>query len=194
MKKLAEAITKRIQAYNPNLSDLEVIKIKFGLECLFSEASKLFIYLIIFSFFSQTSYFLTAVFFFCILRGFAGGFHEKTYLRCLFTSFFIFAFIVFTATQLSFSAFTKAILAALSILLIWLYAPVDHPNKPIISMERRKKLKSLSVLMAIIFLGISFLLPHKYGQVALIAVLCEAVSLPIGEFSKRRHMNENPNW
>lgn len=193
MEKLAQNLTNFIQLNNPSLSDLQIKKIKFGLECFIGELTKFIMYLVLFSIFSLTKYFLLAALFFCVLRTLAGGFHEETYWRCFFTSLFIFTAIVWTGSRIYLTLPIRLVLIMLTMLLIWIYAPVDHPNKPIISMQRRTRFKYLSLLVAAIFIAISFFLPQKYATVATLALLCEAISLPIGEFSKRRSTNEKIN-
>lgn len=190
MEKLAQNLTNFIQQNNPNLSGLQIKKIKFGLECFIGELTKFIMYFVLFSMFSLTKYFLIAALFFCVLRTLAGGFHEETYWRCFFTSLLIFTTIVFIGVSITLSFSIRFVLIALIMILIWIYAPVDHPNKPIISSIRRKRFKYLSLIVTALFIGISFLLPQEYATVTTLALLAEAISLPIGEFSKRRFANE----
>lgn len=187
MEKLAENITQLIQLNNPNLCDLELKKIKFGLECFFGEISKLIIYLFIFSLFSLTKYFLVAALFFCIPRTMAGGYHEETFWRCFLTSLMIFSSILVISINVEFSIYIKLMVAIITIVLFWIYAPVDHPNKPIISEYRRKKLKYTSFLLVVFLIIISFLLPESYKTIGIIALLFQAISLPFGELSNRRY-------
>lgn len=68
---------------------------------------------------------------FMILRRFAGGYHTSTYLRCQ---------ILFLLNQLLFVCLIKTLeesiyfgislfLACMSVLIIWLIAPIDHENR-----------------------------------------------------------------
>ncbi|SHJ31183.1 accessory gene regulator B [Geosporobacter subterraneus DSM 17957] len=193
MERLAQQITNLIQTNNPKLSDLEIKKIKFGLECFFGEVTKLIIYLVIFSTLSLTKHFLIATLFFCIPRMPAGGFHEDTYWRCFFTSLMIFSAIAIGGSRFFLNWPIRFALILITLILIWIYAPVDHPNKPIISLERRKRLKYFSLAATAVLVGISFIIPEKYAATATFALLCEALSLPIGELSKRRFTNEAIN-
>ncbi|AOT68652.1 accessory gene regulator ArgB-like protein [Geosporobacter ferrireducens] len=193
MERLAQKITNFIQVNNSNLSDLEIKKIKFGLECFLGEITKFFIYLIIFYALSLTKPFLVATLFFCVPRMPAGGFHEDTYWRCFFTSLIILAAIVIVGSKVLLYAHIRLIIILITLLLIWIYAPVDHPNKPIISIERRKRLKYASLLITLLFTGISFMIPERYAAVATFALFCAALALPVGEFSKRRFANKVVN-
>lgn len=186
MERLAQKITGFIQDNNSNLSDLEIKKIKFGLECFLGEITKFFIYLIIFYILSLTKPFLIATLFFCVPRMPAGGFHEDTYWRCFFTSLAILASAVILGSKIFLYGSIRLAIILIILLLTWIYAPVDHPNKPIISLERRKRLKYVSLLITVLLIGISFMIPEKYASVSIFALLFEALALPAGEFSKRR--------
>ena len=193
MERLAQQVTNLIQVNNPKLSDLEIKKIKFGLECFFGEITKLMMYVIIFSALSWTKYFLIATLFFCVPRAPAGGFHADTYWRCFFTTLGILTSIIILGSRVFLYWHIRLVIILIILLLIWIYAPVDHPNKPILSLERRKRLKNASLLITLIFIGISYAIPEKYASVATFALLCEALLLPVGELSKRRFLDEAIN-
>ncbi|MCC5911279.1 MAG: accessory gene regulator B family protein [Clostridiaceae bacterium] len=185
MEKLAHNITNLIQQNNTNLSELEIKKIQFGLHCLFAEISKIIVYLMIFSLFSLTNYFLVSLFFFCTLRLIAGGYHENTYWKCFFSSFILFVIIIGIGTFFFFSFYKKIFILTISFIITWIYAPVDHPNKPILSNLRRKKFKYLSLFTLVLLGSISFLLPEQLSTIAIIAILIETLSLPVGYFAKK---------
>jgi accessory gene regulator B len=185
MKKVAIALTNVIYKNNPSFSELDVKKIQFGLECFFSDSSKMLIYLILFSFFGLTKYYIIATIFFVTLRTVAGGYHEKTYIRCFISSFTLFLIMLYGGTMLEMQIYIKAFLALISLILICKYAPVDHPNKPIISEVRRKKLKIKSIIAYIIMLGISFFIGGKHGSTAFMALFVESISLPIGYYRNK---------
>ncbi|WP_053955712.1 accessory gene regulator ArgB-like protein [Inediibacterium massiliense] len=191
MERIAQNITNSIQRNNSNLTRLQILKIKFGLECLLGELTKTILYVGIFSIFSLTKNFLISLLFFCSIRSVAGGYHEATYWRCFCTSFLIFSIAVIAGVQLDISSNVRVIMLLVSMVLVWIYAPVDHPNKPIISELRRKKLKYISLLLSICMGGMSFFLSKNYAITAMMAILLEALSLPMGNFSKRSMESES---
>ncbi|MFZ5969565.1 MAG: accessory gene regulator ArgB-like protein [Bacillota bacterium] len=191
METLARKITHFIKFNNLNLTDLEIKKIEFGLTCMIGELSKVLMYLIIFSMFQVIEYFLVGLVFFCILRLVAGGFHENTYWRCFFTSLLIFTIIVVTSSNVTLSMTQKIFVVFMSLLLICRYAPVDHPNKPIISEVRRKRFKLLSIFMCLFLGTISLLLKDALSVAAVTAIFLEALTLPLGEIIKRSHKYES---
>ncbi|MBB6217143.1 accessory gene regulator B [Anaerosolibacter carboniphilus] len=191
MEIIARKITGLIITNNLNLTDLEIKKIEFGLTCIISELSKIFMFLIIFSVFSVTDYFLVGLAFFCSLRLVAGGYHDKTYWRCFATSLTIFTIIALTSSYIHLSTIQRLILLLISFILVWRYAPVDHPNKPIISNIRRKKLRVLAVFLCIFFGVLSFLLRNDLSVAAVTAIFLEGLTLPLGVITKRGLENEN---
>ena len=186
MEKLAEKIKNAICRNNPGLTIEQGETIKFGLECTLNEASKIAVYFVIFSVLSLTGHYLIAVAFFGISRAFAGGYHAETYLMCFLVSLIILSIGIVTGSQLGLPFAARIFLLLTSIILAWVFAPVDHPNKPIISIERRKRFKYLSVTVFIILACITFLLEEGLGATAVMILLLEALSLPVGQIAKRR--------
>lgn len=189
MKKIAVKLTSMICENNPSFTELDIKKIQFGLECFLSDGSKMLIYFIFFSLLDLTIYYLIAVIFFVTLRVVAGGYHEETYTRCIVSSFILFLVMVFGGTMLILPLYIKATLVILSISLIYIYAPVDHPNMPIISETRRHYLKIKSIFTYIILLLISFLLIGKVGNTAFIALVVESIMLPLGYNKNKFRLN-----
>lgn len=186
MEKLAIKITSAIQRENTELTELQVKTIKYGIECLLGEISKMLIYVIIFSIFTVVDYFLVAVTFFCILRLIAGGYHSQTYWKCFFTTLLIFMIITMIGKSYIFPVNVRAYMILLSIVMAIVFAPVDHPNKPIISPVRRLRLKYFSVTAICVMGAISFLLPDFYSGTAVIAIFIETLTLFLGKIANRR--------
>lgn len=181
MEKMVQLLTSAIASHN-DYTESQIRIIRFGLHCILGETFKLAIYFIIFSLFSLQGYFLAACIVFCVLRVFAGGYHAKTFSGCFFVSLFMFSVIVLSGSHLVFDVYSKSLMIAVSVLLLAIFAPTDHPNKPIISIERRKRIRVLSILVGIGFIGTSFLFDNLYSQIILTAVLVEALTLPIGRY------------
>lgn len=190
MEKLAGKIKDVICKNKPGLTIQQVETIKFGLECTLNEAFKIVVYFIIFALLSLTDHYLVALVFFCIARIFAGGYHTDTFLKCFIVSFLILSTGIFTGSQFVLPFTVRLVLLVISIILAWIFAPVDHPNKPIISMDRRKRFKYLSVVVFIILAGITFMFTEKLATTAVIILFLEAILLPIGQIVKRRNPYE----
>ena len=186
MEKLAEKIKNAICRNNPDLTTEQGETIKFGLECVLNETFKTLIYLIIFSLLSLTGHFLIAMVFFCVSRLFAGGYHAETFLVCFFVTFIILSIGIVIGSQFGVPLAARILILLTSIALAWIFAPVDHPNKPIISIVRRKRFKYLSVIVFISLAFITFLLEERLAATAVVILFLEALSLPVGQIAKRR--------
>ena len=79
MDNIANWLTTHIKNNVPGLTHLQLIKIKFGIQCLLCEASKIIIYLVIFSFLSLTKEFIISLLFFAVIRGFAEVINSDTF-------------------------------------------------------------------------------------------------------------------
>lgn len=181
MEKAAAKITSWVCSNKPGLTNEQVETMKYGFECILSETSKLLIYFIIFRLLSLTDHFLAAFTCFCIIRLFAGGYHANTYLQCLFVSFAILTAAIVIGSLFGLSTIVRAILIIADLTLIWIFSPVDHPNKPIIDEKRRRNLKYLSVIIFIILVSLTFFLKSGLASTAVMAITMEAISLPLGK-------------
>ncbi len=172
-----------------DLTELQIKKICFGLECLLGEIGKSVIYIFIFSILGLLNYFFIAFTFFCILRIFAGGLHRNSYWECFFTTLFVFSTSIYVGYTNILNNEVQTLLIVISLILIIMYAPVDHPNKPIINKDRRKKIKLYSIGVFILLVGASYLLSDKLHSTAVFALFIEALTLLLGEIDKRGKLN-----
>lgn len=186
MEKIAEKLAIAIQKNNTSISKEQYETIKFGLECLLNETVKTLVYMAIFSIFSLTGHFLVAFVFFSLMRSFAGGYHEESFTRCFIVTFLILTAAIVAGSQLYIPLEVRISLMAVSVISAAVFAPVDHPNKPILSMKRRRRFKYLSIVIFIVLSGVTFLLEEKLATTAAIVMLSEAISLPVGQIAKRR--------
>lgn len=191
LNKIANTITEKICYYNPRFTDREKKLISFGMECALSEVSKVIIYFIVFLAFSLQEYFFVAMVVFYIARAFAGGYHSETYLQCLITTFTIFLIIITFGRYVELNMLMKITLLAISLVLTMIFAPVDHPNKPILNKKRRFILKALSVLF-IMFVGVlAMFLNSRLSGTVVYAYSVEAILLPIGYYVNKKGGQNN---
>jgi accessory gene regulator B len=180
-----------MQRYNPSISDSQARIAKFGLECLFNETSKFLIYLIIFSLLSKTELFLLATASFWSFRAVAGGYHDETYFRCLITSFIVMTIIIFPSTLMPWSFELRVVLLIVALILSAIFAPVDHPNKPIISPIRRRNFKFLAISFVIIWGIISFFLNTQLSSTIVNSILIATIMLPAGLIANKIRLRKN---
>lgn len=106
----------------------------------------------------------SVLFFFALLRVFAGGYHMDSYIRCMITSFLIFillglivehTYIYWNSVALvglTILTFAAALISSIK------WAPADTPYKPITNPRKIKNLKVLSIIMVLIWVAAEILL------------------------------------
>ncbi len=103
--------------------------------------------------------------FFIALRIFAGGYHASSYGSCfiLSLSFYVVALIAHKLIGVEFVTPAILISLAVSVLITFLFAPVDHPNKRQTE-EKKRRFRRISRLTVTVMLGIILCLLLLYPQ------------------------------
>lgn len=110
------------------------------------------------------------------LRSFCGGYHTKTHLRCYIYSVLMITSILLIAKYFTFNIFVYEFLVLVSLVVIFLLAPVEDKNKVLDSDEKRVFRKrayiiaTLEVLIYHIFLMIRFTNGCKVLSIALFSL------------------------
>ncbi len=104
--------------------------------------SKLFFFLVILviSFFTKTFLVSMAfVFMYSVIRQFSGGHHCRSEVSCFFVSILLYLImILFYDIDMHGIKIFLCISAAVSVLLIMIFSPIEHKNKPLSADERKK--------------------------------------------------------
>lgn len=129
--------------------------ISYGIEVLLGGLVKWSIFIIVPLLLGVFKQCITACIIYAILRIPSGGRHCSAFYKCLIVSFSIFITIAFIAKYCSLTAFLIKPIFWFSICIVFiiflLKAPVDVPEKPILSTSRKKTLKIIScIIVAII--------------------------------------------
>lgn len=104
---------------------------------------------------------------FFIVRTIAGGYHAKTYISChlLFMANHLLFIAVLKLTPIALHTYIASGMIVISSLILLLFAPVAHPNKPFIKSEKerfRKYACIYAALLIIIFSIIANLISPQY--------------------------------
>ena len=96
------------------------------------------------------------------VRIFAGGFHQKTRIRCYAQSCFIFLLLLFGAKTVLHTWIVEnwSILILISFLIIWLLAPVETDNKPL-TKEENKKYRFITRILLVLEMAIEVVFLHS---------------------------------
>ncbi|AFS77743.1 AgrB-like protein [Gottschalkia acidurici 9a] len=134
-----------------NLSELDSAKLKYSLQLITGNLSKLLILFFLFSVLGYRKDFIYSFLSLLSIRIFTGGLHLKTYTGCLIFSAFFFCISIFLKNNIALNHSIVTILFILSILITITMAPVCGKSRPDYSYAKRMQFK---------ITGISFILIH----------------------------------
>ncbi|MGE5627126.1 MAG: accessory gene regulator B family protein [Solirubrobacterales bacterium] len=180
MEKTAKQLVNLISSANPEFTELQLIKMEYGLHCFFCEITKFIPYLIIFYFFKVHIYFFIAVIFLSPLRAVTGGYHAKNYWSCFCLSLLIFAVIIYFGKTTALNSGEILGILSVSFILILSFSPVDNENKRIKNKERKMSLKRYGLIMLVLQGGLLYFIPLKYMSTAAISIAAALLLMMVG--------------
>ena len=157
-------LTKKIREEMPEIDDERAEAINYGLQLMIGEFPKFFITLAIAYFLGIFK--LTIVSFFIILpyRAIAGGFHLHTHLGCIIctTALYCGTALFGKIQPISYDLVIPFAIAIwiFAIFCIYLYAPADTENCPILRKKDRKIRRILAYCLVSIFMIIASIVPN----------------------------------
>ena len=87
---------------------------------------------------------------FIILRSFTGGYHADTYAKCSITTFSVYSAVMLFSTYIQVGLILYIILLIIGIIVLWLKAPVENPNKELTAQEKKKH-RIISIMLFFFF-------------------------------------------
>ena len=88
---------------------------------------------------------------FAVLRVSASGVHANSTIQCIIVNYILFLGNVYLSLNFSINIIIQSIIFIISLILIFLYAPGDTEERPLVSKKLRKRLKIKSIVVVIIF-------------------------------------------
>lgn len=155
----------------------------YGMELLFSTLFNIILAVIIGAVTSsmiETAIFLAA---FISVRQCIGGYHAETHLGCIsiFGVVLIAFAIIVKLTSDTFAIPISIASAIISFILVLLFAPVEHPNKPLSDKEksvlRKKGITLLIIISVVVFILVTFPDLRKYGMYISLGGVTSAVAM-----------------
>lgn len=183
IEKFCDYLIKKIKLEDPKIDNEKSEVIKYGLQILIEEIPKIFIILFI-SYILDVFYLtLFAIIIILPYRTFSGGLHLKTHIQCILgTSFFysgnalISKYLIIEESTLKYIIFI--IVFIFSFLIIYLYAPADTYQVPILSIKKRKINKIFSYIsMSLTLLFGLIIHNHILSNITLISVFFQTLIL-----------------
>ena len=173
--KLSEKFSEKVTAYvkntlpNKTEDDLEIIK--YGVEILFMNLTKIPIILLIayyLGIFKEVTFSILA---FGIMRKFAAGIHATKSFVCLACSCIIFLGTVYLSISVKLPIMIKIVVFVLSLIVYFKYAPADTEEKPYVNYEIRKNLKIKSLITVTLYFILSLIIKDIFISNILIHIL-----------------------
>lgn len=154
--KFCEYLTNKIRKNMPEVDDERAEVIKYGLQLLVGEVPKIFIMMGIAWALGILK--LTLICFCMMLpyRMYSGGFHLKTHLGCIIGTSIMYTGNAFVSQLFVIPVMWKIVVSVIlwvfAIIMIYLYAPADTEDVPVIAKRERKKRKVISYVVVSVML------------------------------------------
>lgn len=188
---VSDKLTHVLKTKLKDIDDKKAEIINFGIKSLVSEFSKTVILLAAAYALGMLNYIIIAIVSFGTYRIFAGGFHAKTHLGCLsVNSTMLFSIVYISFIVETYFNYIFIIIFLFNCIIIYLYAPADVEEKPIISKKLRRKLRFQSfVAMSVIFIVSIIMVDRVIANILILSTFFESLTLlPISyRLMKCRH-------
>lgn len=138
-----------------NYDNVKRAKISYGLEAIIGLIIKSVVFTVVPFWFGVLKQSLIAMFTIAFIRYASGGMHCKTFIGCLIVSTAVYVSIGMLAKVLIINDYLYYILNIASFLIIVLRAPVDPPEKPIKTKQKRYVMKLISILILLLLIYVS---------------------------------------
>ncbi|QOR33866.1 accessory gene regulator B family protein [Clostridium sp. 'deep sea'] len=172
---LCKWVIAQIKTQNTDLSETRVAELEYGFHCFYTFITKISFIIILSIILKMTPEILTVIITFLFVRSFAGGIHAESSLACLVTTTAIYFGVSFAAIHIHIPFMILISMAVFAIVLIAIFAPADVANKPIRGIKHKRKLKTLSVIFAIVFTTIAFFMRPVLQNAILLSIFVESI-------------------
>lgn len=180
--KFCEYLTNKIRKNMPEVDDERAEVIKYGLQLLVGEVPKIFIMMGIAWALGILK--LTLICFCMMLpyRMYSGGFHLKTHLGCIIGTSIMYTGNAFMSQLFVIPVMWKIVVSVIlwvfAIIMIYLYAPADTEDVPVIAKRERKKRKVISYVVVSVMLVCGCVVQNAViSNMLIVGVLLQSCSI-----------------
>ena len=180
--KFCEYLTNKIRKNMPEVDDERAEVIKYGLQLLVGEVPKIFIMMGIAWALGILK--LTLICFCMMLpyRMYSGGFHLKTHLGCIIGTSIMYTGNAFVSQLFAIPVMWKIVVSVIlwlfAIIMIYLYAPADTEDVPVIAKRERKKRKVISYVVVSVMLVCGCVVQNAViSNMLIVGVLLQSCSI-----------------
>lgn len=174
-------IIKKIMTYiknNTNYDDIKLKEIEYGIVSIYLTFSKVIIILLLSLILGIVKEVLIFMVLFNILRTTGFGLHATKSWICLLSSTLIFIGLPIICIYIQINVYIKIILCIVGVILMYKNAPADTKKKPIVNKKRRKILKIISTVFAIIYSISAMIIKNNFlSNCLLFALILENIMI-----------------
>ena len=155
--KFVDYVTNLITKHK-TCNELEIKTIRYGLEGLFNNITKIIVALILVIIFDLLIEFLCFFIFYLFIRKYSFGLHANKSWICWCTTIPIYVLcpVLIKCIKFNSIAFYLVYIIALTSFILW--APADTPKRPLIHPDKRRKQKIYTCIICIIYFILSIVL------------------------------------
>lgn len=147
------------------LSNEDIRKMKYSMQVIWNEVTKLIILLFLFMLLDKVNLFIFSVGILFSIRVLSGGLHFKGSLICLMATLCFFSLVLLVLPNLIVLSLNLAIvLMAISTIIIYSFSPIPSSFRPIVNQKRKRTLKYLSAFTTLIWILILFKFVFLYNK------------------------------
>ncbi len=154
-----------------NYDNIKRAKISYGLEAAIGVIIKIVISPVIFFLLGVLKQSLIAMFSIAILRYASGGMHCKTFIGCFIVSTAAFVSIGMLAKVLVVNDYLYYILNIVCFVIVVLKSPIDPPEKPIKTKQKRYIMKYISIMIFLLLIYISSITIENDVKISIILAM-----------------------
>lgn len=159
-------------------SDDDLEKIEYGIKVIFSNLFKMIILFSTACILGVFKYTVIAFIVFAILRAFASGVHANSSIQCIIVNFLLFLGNVYVSICMPLNKLLVSLIFLISLILIYIYAPADTAERPLVSKRLRRNLKIKSLTTVIVFFAICIFIKNNiYINLITFAIFEEALAI-----------------
>ena len=180
--KFCEYLTNKIRKDNPEINDERAEVIKYGLQIMVGEVPKIFIMALIAWVLGILKWTLVCFALMLPYRMYSGGFHLKTHIGCIIGTSLMYTGNAFISQQFEMDLVFKMVYALFvwifAMSMIYLYAPADTEDVPVISKKERKKRKYFSYVIVSVMIVLGVIITETIiSNMILLGVLLQTFSI-----------------
>lgn len=177
-KKFLDYAITSIHNYNPNYDDVRLAELRYGLEGIYLSVTKLIVIIAISLILGVFKEMMVMLLIFNTLRTTGFGLHATKSWICLVSSTAVFILCPIIAKIITINTITKVILAIISTICIFLYAPADTSKRPLINKKKRNIYKFITTISCIILNLIAIIIKNNVlSNLMIFGILTEVVMI-----------------